>query len=157
MSLVRWKPQSDIEGLRTQMDRLFDQMVSGLMPSASLGLPIFDAPRMHVPSFEVYTTDTELVVSAELPGMEPSDFNVEVTPEAIHVSGEIKKETEIKDDNYYRSERRYGHFERAVPLPCRVKDAEAKASYKNGMLTIRMPLAEEAKAPKSRKLEIAAE
>lgn len=153
MSLMRWKPQSEIESLRSQMDRLFDQMMGGFFQ----GLPALEPTRSFVPNFEVYTTDDELVVSAELPGIEPHDVEVEVTPEAVHVAGELKKETEIKEDNYYRTERHYGRFERVVPLPYRVKDTEAKASYKHGVLSIRLPLAEDVKLPKTRKLLIEAE
>ena len=153
MSLMRWKPQPEIESLRTQMDRLFDQMMGGFFP----GLPALEPTRSFLPSFEVYTTDHDLVVSAELPGIDPADVEVEVTPEAVHVSGELKQESEIKEDNYYRSERHYGRFERVLPLPYPVKDTEAKASYKHGVLTIRLPLAEAVKQPKTRKLAIAAE
>jgi HSP20 family protein len=153
MSLMRWKPQNELETLRAQLDRLFDQMMGGFFQ----GLPALDPTRAFVPNFEVYTTDHELVVSAELPGMDPQDVEVEVTPEAVHVVGERKKETEIKEDNYYRTERHYGRFERVVPLPYRVKDAEAKASYKHGVLSIRLPFAEEVKPPKSRKLLVEAE
>jgi HSP20 family protein len=117
-------------------------------------LPTLEAGRAFMPSVEVYTTENEVVVKAELPGLEAKDVNVEVLEDAIHLTGELKKEEEIKEDNYYRSERQYGHFERMIPLPNRVKDSDAKATFKHGVLTVRAPLAEEVKKPQGRKLQI---
>ena len=140
--------------MRRQMDRMFDQMLGSSFGRSFGNLPQLEAVRAFVPNVEVYATDKEVVVKAELPGIDPKDVNLEVTEEAIHLTGELKKEEEIKEDNYYRTERQYGHFERVVPLPNRIKDAEAKATFKNGVLTIRAPLAEEVKKPQARKLKI---
>jgi HSP20 family protein len=113
-----------------------------------------DVSRAMMPNVEVFATDTEVVVKAELPGMAPDQVEVEVTEDSIHLSGELKQEEVIKEDSYYRSERQFGQFERLIPLPNRIKDTEAKASFKNGILEIRAPLAEEVKRPAARKLEI---
>ncbi len=151
MALTRWEPLAEMESMRRAMDRVFEQFGGGRMLG---GLPSLEGGRGFAPSIEVYATDNEVVVSAELPGIGPDDVTVEITDEAVHLTGELKKESEIKEDNYYRTERQYGHFERVVPLPNRIKDDQAKASFKNGVLTIRAPFAEPVKKPQSRKLSI---
>lgn len=150
MALMRWEPMGEIESMRRMMDRMFGQMLA----SPLSGLPSLEGARAFSPNVEVYTTENEVVVKAELPGLEAKDVNVEITEDSIHLMGEMKKEEEVTEDNYYRTERQYGHFERLIPLPNRVKDTEAKAAFKHGMLTIRAPLAEEVKKPQSRKLQI---
>jgi HSP20 family protein len=152
MALMRWEPMGEIESMRRTMDRMLGQMLGGT--STLAGLPTLEAGRAFMPSVEVYTTENEVVVKAELPGLEAKDVNVEVLEDAVHLTGDLKKEEEIKEDNYYRSERQYGHFERMIPLPNRVKEGEAKANFKHGVLTIRAPLAEEVKKPQGRKLQI---
>jgi HSP20 family protein len=153
MSLMRWEPMGELESMRRAMDRMFEQVLGG-GSLGRMGLPSLDLGRALMPNVEVYNTDKEVVVKAELPGIDPKDVMVEILEDQIALSGEMKKEEEIKEDNYYRSERQYGHFERTIPLPNRVKDAEAKATFKNGVLTIRAPLAEEVKKPQGRKLQI---
>jgi len=85
------------------------------------------------------------VVKAELPGMKKEDIEVNLSGETLTIKGEKKQEEEVKEDNYYRRERTYGAFSRAIDLPCEVKSAEIKASFKDGVLEIRMPKTEEAK------------
>jgi len=153
MAIMRWEPLGELEGMRRAMDRMFDQMIGGAGISR-LGLPSLEGGKTFLPSVEVYTTENEVVVKAELPGLEAKDVNVEILEDHVMLTGEMKKESEIKEDNYYRTERQYGHFERMIPLPERVKDAEAKAQFKNGVLTIRAPLAEAMKKPQGRKLQI---
>lgn len=151
MSLIRWNPLEEMERMQHEMERLMGRF--GMMRGTG-NLPQTDVARLLTPNVEVYTTDNEVVAKAELPGIEPGDVSVEITEEAIHLSGELKQEQEIKEDNYFRSERQYGRFERVIPLPNRIKEDEAKAAFKNGVLTIRAPLAEEVQKPKARKLQI---
>ena len=149
-TMTRWDPFEDMERMRHEMDRFFGEF--GLR-STSL-LPQLESGEAFLPPVEVYTTDDEVVVKALLPGIEPENINIEVTEDAVHVSGEIKREEEIKEDSYYRTERQYGHFERVVPLPERIKDESAKATFKDGVVTIRAPLAEPVKKPQARRLQI---
>ncbi len=148
MSLISWNPVSELELMRQQMDRMFNHMGAGRL------LPRLEATGQLLPSVDVYTNGKEAIASIELPGFRPEDITVEVTEEAIHISGESKREQEIKEDNYYRSERQYGRFDRIIPLPQRIKDAEAKANFKNGVLSIRAPLAVELKRPRAHKLRV---
>lgn len=149
MAMMRWEPMNELESMR----RMVEQMLGGSL-AGRMNLPTLDVGRAFLPNVEVYTTGDEVVVKAELPGIDPKDVNVEIMEDQVLLSGEMKKEEEIKEDNYYRTERQYGHFERDVPLPNRVKDDQAKAAFKNGVLTIRAPLAEAVKKPQGRKLEI---
>lgn len=149
MSLMSWNPLSELEVMRQQMDRAFNQMVTnGRM------LPMREPSRMLLPNVDVYTNGKEVILTAELPGLEPKDVVVEVSDNAIHLQGESRRQSEVNTENYVRSERQYGHFERIIPLPYRIKDQEAKAAFKHGVLTIRAPLAEELKLPKARKLTV---
>lgn len=151
MALMRWEPMAEMDSMRRLMDRMMGELGGGRLFA---GMPTLEGGRGFAPSVEVYTTEDEVVVSAELPGIRPEDVAVELTEQAVHLSGELKKETEIKEDNYYRTERQYGHFERIVPLPERIKDDQAKATFKHGVLTIRAPFAEPVKKPQARKLQI---
>lgn len=154
MALMRWEPFSEIESMRRVMDRMFDQVLGGTHAGRMPGMAQLDFGRAFTPNVEVYQTGNEVVIKAELPGLDPKDVHVEILEDQVMLTGELKQESEIKEDNYFRSERQYGHFERVVPLPNRIKDGEAKASFKNGVLTVRAPLAEEVKKPQSRKLQI---
>lgn len=155
MALMKWEPFNEIESMRRTMDRMVEQMLGGQMGMLGhRGMPMLEGNRLFSPNIELYTTDKEVVLKAELPGLEASDVNVEVTEDMVHLTGEMKREDEIKEDNYFRSERQYGHFERMIPLPNRVVDGEAKATFKNGVLTLRAPLAEPIKKPQARKLQI---
>lgn len=153
MTLMRWEPLSDLESMRRVMDRMMDQMGGGRLFGH---LPSLEGGRAFLPSIEVYTGDQEVVVTAELPGIDPKDVEVDITEDAVHLCGEARREEELQEDTYFRSERQYGRFDRIVALPERVKEAEAKASFKNGVLTIRAPLAEPAKRPQAHKLKIEA-
>lgn len=153
MALIRWEPLGEIESMRRMMDRMVDQ----IWPTANRGmggLPTLDVTRVFAPNVEVFTTDKDVVVTAELPGIDPDEVTVEITEDLVHIAGEMKREEEIREDNYFRTERQYGQFERLLPLPSRVKDQDAVATFKHGVLTIRAPLAEEVKKPQVRKLQI---
>ena len=152
MAVKRWEPLSEFDRLRRQMNRLFEDV-----GARGLRLPGFEGTTVFMPNVEVYETDKEVVVNAELAGLDPKDVNVEITQEAISLSGEVSRSREIQEDNYFSSERQYGHFERLVPLPNLIMDQEAKATFKNGLLTVRAPLAEESRRQRPHKIEIVTE
>ncbi len=94
---------------------------------------------------DLYEEKDEIVAKVELPGMEKDDIEVNIIDHRLTVKGEKKKEKEIKEENYYRSERSYGSFIRALDLPKEVQAEKAQASFKDGVLEIRLPKTEEAK------------
>ena len=100
---------------------------------------------MRVPAVDVYEEKDDVVIKAEIPGLEKEDISVQVTDSTLMIKGEKKREEEIKEQDYYRCERSFGSFTRAVNLPSEVKADQVKASFKNGVLEVRMPKTEEAK------------
>ena len=103
--------------------------------SSGLGLPEFE----RVPAVDVRETDEEVVVTAELPGLDAKDLEVTLEKDTLVLKGEKKLEHEEKKENYIHRERSYGSFHRAVALPCGVKGEEIKASYDKGVLVIHLP------------------
>jgi HSP20 family protein len=95
---------------------------------------------MEYPAVDVSEADGVVTVKAELPGLDPKDVDITVENDALVLRGEKKFEDEEKKDDYHRIERSYGSFSRVVPLPGKVKEAEAKARFDKGVLTITLPL-----------------
>jgi HSP20 family protein len=121
--------------LREAMDRLFDEsFVRGPASANGYGLAL-----------DVQMDKDDYIVRANVPGLKPEDLHIEVVDNTITVSGEIKSERQEKQDNYLLQERRYGQFSRSVSLPTAVNSAKAEATIEHGVLTLRVPKAEEAK------------
>ncbi|SHE48171.1 Hsp20/alpha crystallin family protein [Caloramator proteoclasticus] len=121
MYLKPIEPFREIERLRRQMDSLFS-------------FEDFERPRI-----DVIETENEVKVKAEIPGISKDDLDIVVYDEEVRISGEFKKSDEYKDENLRRVERYYGSFSRVVPLPAEVKAEEARAEYKDGILTLTIP------------------
>jgi HSP20 family protein len=136
MSLMRWQPFSEIDSLQKEMNRLFDS----LAPRTTEGLS-----TAFVPAAEIEETPEAIDLKLELPGMDAKDIDIQVSAEAISISGERKSETQTEDKGMTRSEFRYGSFRRVIPLPARVQNTNVKAEYKDGILNLTLPKAEEEK------------
>lgn len=129
------------------LDRFMDEMWRRPFPSLfgrDRWLPLRPL-SMRMPSVDVYEEKDAVVAKAELPGMKKEEIEVSLVGETLTIKGEKKEDKEVKDDDYYRRERSYGSFLRSVGLPCEVKSEDIKASFKDGVLEIRMPKTEEAK------------
>jgi len=100
---------------------------------------------LRAPSLDVFEEKEDIVVKADLPGMNKEEIEVTVTGDVVTIKGEKKKEEEVKEKDYYRRERSDGSFVRSVELPCEVKSDQIKANFKDGVLEVRMPKTEEAK------------
>jgi HSP20 family protein len=138
---------SRVEDIEHWMERFMDDMWRRPFPGLFGGdrwLPIRPL-SIRMPSIDVYEEKDSVVVKAELPGMTKEDIEVNLAGENLTIKGEKKEDKEVKEDNYYRRERSYGSFLRTVALPSEVKSDEIKASFKDGVLEIRMPKTEEAK------------
>jgi HSP20 family protein len=105
-----------------------------------------DELERRVPLVDVFEDKDEIVVKAEIPGMDKDNIEVNLADHTLTIKGEKKKEEEIKEENYYRAERSYGSFIRTVELPAEVHTDKVKANFKNGVLEVRMPKTEAAKA-----------
>jgi HSP20 family protein len=116
----------------------------------------FTSPSTWMPPVDIFQTgDHELVLKAELPDMSREDIDITVENFVLTIKGEKKVSTDVKDDQYHHIERRYGAFSRSFSLPQTVDSNRVSAEYKNGVLTVRLPLREEAK-PRSIKVDVAA-
>jgi HSP20 family protein len=133
--------------LMRRMREDIDRMLSGFgLPS--LRFPefmTFETPRVITPAVDVWETEDEVKVRADLPGVEPDDIEIFTTEDSITLRGEVRREREEKEKGYYRAERRYGRFERILPLPVEIKPNEAKATFKHGTIEITLPKTERAK------------
>jgi len=143
-NMVRWDPARDMVSLREAMDRLFEE--SFLRPGFLGGN---DSAAGLMP-LDMYETQEEVVVKAAIPGVKPEDIDVTVTGDLLTIKGEFKSESEDADEkrNYHRQERRYGSFSRQVALPTSVNADGCQADFDNGVLTLKLPKAEEAKVKK---------
>ena len=136
MSLIRWKPFAEIDTLQREMNSLFDSIVpsnNDIMNSS------------FVPAAEMSETAEAVHLKLEIPGLDAKDIDIQVAAESIAIAGERKTETKTEDDGMTRSEFRYGSFRRVIPLPARVKNNEVNAEYKDGILNLTLPKAEEEK------------
>ena len=145
-NLVRWEPWSDLMSLREAMDRLFEESV--VRPRAGWLAPL-GAESLAV---DMYETDDEVVVKTAVPGVKSEDIDVSITGDVLTIKGETKSEEKVEKANYIRQERRYGAFSRSVTLPTSIVAEDAKADFENGVLTLTLPKAEEAK-PKTIKVK----
>ncbi|HEX2930388.1 MAG TPA: Hsp20/alpha crystallin family protein [Candidatus Binatia bacterium] len=138
MDLTRWERDMD-----RMMEDFFGRRMRPWWPERWFKGEGLD---VRVPTVDVYEEKDDIVVKAELPGMDKENIEVNLTDHTLTIKGEKKKEEEVKQENYYRSERSYGTFFRTVELPKDVHADKVKASFKNGILEVRMPKTEEAKA-----------
>jgi HSP20 family protein len=124
--------------MTAELDRVFDEFIA-----PSLRLPLFRRGRTEeewYPRIDVFEKDHRLITRIDLPGMKKEDVHVEVTDGQLVISGERKREVEEKGEHVYRSEREYGSFYRAVPLPEGAKVEEVKATFSDGVLEVSVPL-----------------
>lgn len=151
MSIVKWSPLRELEDMRKDMDRLFEDFFApGQKRRRGWLKPDIG---VVVPNIEMYDRKSEIVVKAELPGVSKDNIDLTITKDSLTLKGEVKKEEEIKEEDYYACERSYGSFTRTVALPVEVDSEKAKASFKNGVLEIVLPKKEEAK-PKEIKIDV---
>jgi len=154
MALIRFRPfpqaldpSRDLADIQTQMNRLFDTFLG--QPS-SPGL----MERTWAPAVDMYETKNEVVISAELPGISEKDVHLSLTGDLLTIQGERHGNDEVKDGSAYRRERWFGEFERTLALPVPVEPGQVKATYRDGVLTVKLPKVEEVK-PKEIKIDVA--
>lgn len=134
-----WFRRGPLGNLREEMEELFTRAFG----EESL----WPAERM-VPSLDVAETDRALEVRMDIPGLEAKDIDIQVNGNLLTISGERKEEKEDTGKTFHRLERRSGAFSRTVTLPCPVREDAIDAQYRNGILTVKLPKTEEAKAKK---------
>jgi len=134
--LIRyWQPFTEIETLREQLDKVFDQRAATRDNSEATWMP----------ALELVDAGDNFVLKAQLPGIDPKDIDVQVTREAISISGERRYENTDEKSGYVRSEFRYGKFHRVLTLPAHIQNDSVQAEYKDGILMLTLPKVTEAR------------
>ena len=134
MALIRWQPFQEIETLRNQFDELFDELRGGSRESEMTWMP----------AVELQDAETNLILRAQVPGIEAKDLDIQVTRDAVFMAGEHRYENKAEEKGYFRSEFRYGKFQRRIALPVHVQNDRVQAEFKNGILTLTLPKVQEA-------------
>ncbi len=149
MSIVRYDPFRDLRSLQDEVNRLFSTNLSRAFgDDEGIGRGAWN------PSVDIHENKDQIVIEAELPGMNREDFDLTIENNVITLRGERRFEKKDEADNYHRVERSYGSFTRSFTLPQTVSGEGATAEYKNGVLRVTLPKREEVKA---RRIEIAGE
>ena len=142
MAIVRWEPFRDLVGLQERMNRLFDESYRG---ARSAGQDEWALGGSWAPAVDIYEQDGNIVMKAELPGIDPKAVDIRLENNTLTLRGERKLDKEVKEDSYHRVERAYGAFSRSFTLPTVVDQGNIKAEYKDGVLKLTLPKREEAK------------
>ena len=135
MALIRWQPFQELETLRRQMDQMFDDLATTDRQSNI----------NWKPAIELQDTEENLILRAEIPGVEGKDIDIHVSREAVVINGEHRYEKKADERGYVRSEFRYGKFQRVLSLPVPVQNDQVKAEFTNGILTLTLPKVTEAR------------
>jgi len=146
MAIVRWDPFRDFLSLQNEVGRVFERTFGADVIKGTKG-------ATWTPAIDAYETDTDIVVKAEVPDVDANDIDITVSEDSLILKGERNFTEEIDEDSYYRLERRYGTFQRSIPIPGAIKRDEISADYKDGILVITIPKAEESK-PKQVKVKV---
>ena len=136
-AISRYGRFGSFAALQNEVNRLFENVTQGHQDEASLAT--------WAPAVDIYETENELVIKADLPDVNEKDLDIRVENNMLTVRGERKFEQKVKEENYLRIERSYGSFSRSFSLPNTVNTETIKAEYKNGALTIELPKRAEAK------------
>ncbi len=144
-TVAPWRPFMGLTRWESEMDRMMDDFFGRRMRPWWPERWQRGDSEITTPAVDVYEEKDEIVVKAELPGMEKNDIEVNISDSELTLKGEKKKEEKVEEDDYYRCERSYGAFLRSVELPKDVQADKIKASFKNGILEVRLPKTEEAK------------
>ena len=139
MALIRWEPFREIDSLQREMNHLFESLSPSTTSKENLGVAF-------MPPAEIHETPEAIQLKLEVPGIEAKDLDVQVTAEAVSISGERQTETQTEEKGVTRTEFRYGNFRRVIPLPSPIQNDKVLAEYKNGILSLTLPKVEAEKA-----------
>ena len=143
--LIPWRGRSEVDRFKGEIDRLFDDFFI----RSPFGRPFERGDWM--PAVDMSENEKEIVVHAEVPGMDSKDIDISLNGRVLTMKGERKQEQEEKEKNYYRIERKYGSFSRSFELPADVDPNKVKAKYKDGILTLNLP---KTKEQSTKKIEV---
>lgn len=146
-NVARWEPAVESVSLREMMNRLFED--SFVRPPTW----VTEAHGPRTLPIDLRETPDDFIVSASVPGVKPEELDITVTGETLQIKGKTKAQSEAKDANFIRKERHYGSFYREIALPAEVQSGKAEATFEHGVLTLKLPKAEEVK-PKRIKVNV---
>lgn len=143
MAIVRWEPFRDLISVQERMNRLFDEAFRGVTrPGTEEDWALGGS---WAPAVDIYEQGSDIVLKAELPGVNPKDVDILVENNVLTLRGERSFDQEVKRESYHRVERAYGSFSRSFTLPSVVDTDKIKADYKDGVLRVTLPKKDEAK------------
>ena len=148
MALIRWDPFREMSSLQERMNRL----MSDFRTRSPFGEEEM-AQGAWIPAVDIYETKDSIMLNVELPGVTKEDMALEVKDNTLTIKGEKRLEKDLKEENFHRMERTYGSFMRSFTLPSTVHQEKVKAKFKDGILEITLPKAEEAK-PKQIRVDV---
>ncbi|MEH2142704.1 Hsp20/alpha crystallin family protein [Nostoc sp.] len=134
--LVRYNPWQELNTLERHINGLFGDTI----PSTRV-----EKDFIRVPAAELHETADAIHLKLELPGLEAKDLDIQVTEDAVHISGERKSETKTENNGTTKSEFYYGKFQRVIPLSARIQNTNVTADYKDGILNLTLPKSEQEK------------
>jgi HSP20 family protein len=140
MTLVRWHRAPDVRRMQSHMNHLAQAMFEGAMQDNQFG-----QRRGWLPAVDVSEGEQAFTLTAELPGFSKDDVQIELQDNQLTLKGERKRETDVQEKQYRRVERVYGSFERSIKLPVAIDADKVHATFKDGVLKLTLPKAEEAK------------
>ncbi|MEH1843198.1 MAG: Hsp20/alpha crystallin family protein [Nostoc sp.] len=137
MLVRRYNPWQELNTL--------ERHINGLLGDTKVPSARLDRDFIKVPSAELHETDDAILLKLELPGLEAKDLDIQVTEDAVHISGERKSQTKTQNNGTTKSEFYYGKFQRVIPLSVRVQNTNVTANYKDGILNLTLPKTEQEK------------
>jgi HSP20 family protein len=146
-AITLWRPRRDLFPVGDVLDRFFDDW-----PYRPSRLWLVPSWPEYAP-LDVYRENGNVVIKAELPGVTSEDIDLKIEDHVLTISGETRSEEEVEEEKYIRRERRYGSFSRSVTLPVEAEGDKAEAAFEDGVLTVTIPVAEEAQ-PEVVKIEV---
>ena len=141
--ITPWRPFREMEEMERRLDEIFGRP---FLPREWRRFPVEE--KEWLPAVEMFEKEDKFVVRAELPGMRQEDVDISVTDDTLTIKGEKKSESEVKEENYYFSERAYGSFFRSIAIPSNVDAKKIDACFEDGVLEVSMPKAAEVKPRK---------
>jgi len=142
MAIIKWDPFRDLITLREKMNRLFEDAFTSRGEEKDL------VSSAWTPAVDIFETENELILTAEVPGIDEKDIEIKIEDNTLSLKGERKFEKETKEENYHRIERAYGSFYRSFTLPNYIDQDKIHAEHENGVLRITMPKKSELKPRK---------
>jgi HSP20 family protein len=142
MAVVKWDPLRDLLSIQDRMNRLFEQTLSRSRPEEGITASTWS------PAVDIYETPETIIMKADLPGLSQEDIEIQIRENTLTLRGERRFAKDVQQESYLRIERAYGTFQRNFTLPTTVQQNKIRAVFRDGVLELSLPKAEEVQAKK---------